>query len=109
MALKRLTDGVTLHIPQPHGLVSTATDNGVAIGAKDHGPDRSRMALKRLTDGVTLHIPQPHGLVRTATDNGVAIGAKGHGQDRIRMALKRLIRWGYPAHPTAARSCLYCY
>ena len=51
--------GVSLQVPQPHRLVITATDNGLAIGAKGHRQNRSRMALERLSYGVSLQVPQP--------------------------------------------------
>ena len=68
-------------IPEPHRVVATGGEKGLAVGAEGHGHDRALMH-QGWSDGLVGHrVPEPRRLVLAPGQYGPAIGAEGHGPD----------------------------
>src|SRR5262249_14900451 len=76
--LPDLTDRLSrVGIPEPHGTIETAGQDGLAVGAERHGGDPPLMPQEpdQLARG---GVPEPRVLVLASREDGLAVGAEGH-------------------------------
>ena len=106
MPFERVADGIALGVPQPHGSVTTATEDAVAVGAKGDGVDPILMPDERVTDGIALAVPQPQCSIPAATEDAAAVGAKGDGVDPTPMPDERVADGIALAVPQSHRSVI---
>src|SRR5260370_41678781 len=92
------------HVPQSHGAVAVAGDEGLAVRAERHRPDRAAVAGEGVADlEAGGHIPEPDGAIVAAAGQRPSAWAERHRVARAALGCTEGDHLAWASRPPAPK------